>query len=181
VVPFAGAAGLLAAAVGAETWSTGWYRGQRRLRLSDFEDSDEIRLAAPTFYSHPLAGEVHLKTDLDTIVSANLLDRVADNTEASEGLLRALRQQQVVASVPDWAARPGNVSAAREHFARALLRETAALRGVEPAKRTDAAKTWLDGAIAIAAAISAKGEFNNRTTLGHQRAWRQALEQVSAV
>jgi hypothetical protein len=179
VVPFAGVAGLLAAAVGAETWSTGWYRGQRRLRLSDFEDSDEIRRAAPTFYAHPLAGEVHLKTDLDTIVAAKLLDRVADKTEASDGLLRALRQGQVVASVPDWAPRPGNVSAAREHFARVLIRETATLRAIDPSKRLDAAKTWLDNAIAVAAAVSAKGEFNVRTTLGHQRAWRQALEGVS--
>jgi hypothetical protein len=82
--------------------------------------------------------------------------------------------------VPDWEPRKSNVTAAREHFAATLIRETASMRAIHPAKRIDAAKIWLDNAVDLAAEISTKGEFNARTTLGHQRAWRQALERFSS-
>ncbi len=180
VVPLAGVAGLLGVAVGAEIWSTGWYRGERRVRLSDFEESDEIRRSIPTYYSHSLAGDIHLKTDLDTINSGKLLALVEDITLASDGLIRALRAGQVVASVPEWEPRPANVSAAREHYVRALVRETTAIRALPVAQRLDAAKRWLDNAINVAVKVSALGDFHERTALGHQRAWRGVLETASS-
>src|SRR6267154_412174 len=57
-VAFAGVAGLLAGCAGADDWSTGWYRGERRLRLADFEGP--TGRANPTYYSHRLASEFHL-------------------------------------------------------------------------------------------------------------------------
>jgi hypothetical protein len=180
IVPVAGVAGLLGVALGAEIWSTGWYRSQRRVRLPDFEDTDEVKMARPTYYSHRLAGEVHLKTDLDTINAKGLLNLVADATPASEGLLRALRGGAVVADVPEWTPTPANVTAARHHFAAALVRETAQLKTLPIARRLDATKGWLDAAIGVAVKVSALGEFNPRTALGHQRAWRAALEAASA-
>src|SRR5690348_1560155 len=66
VVAFAGVAGLLATCVGADDWCTGWYRGERRLRLADHED--QTGRANPTFYSHGLASEFHLQLDLDRAV-----------------------------------------------------------------------------------------------------------------
>ena len=180
VVPLAGVAGLLGAAVGAEVWSTGWYRSERRLRLSEFEDSDEQRMSIPTYYSHLLAGEIHLKTDLDTINAGGLLSLVADQTPASEGLLLALRSGHVVASVAPWEARKSNVAAAKEHFVTALLRETHRMRALAVDQRFDAAKRWLDNAIGVAAKISSLGDFHDRTALGHQRAWRSVLERAAA-
>lgn len=180
VVPHAGVAGMLGAAVGAQIWSTGWYRGQRRLRLSEIEDSDDIKLAIPTYYSHALAGEIHLRTDLDTINAGGLLDLVADETAASSGLLRALRKKGgVVASVPAWEHKKGNTSAARQHFASALIRETATMRALRVEDRLDAAKRWLDNAIRVATKVSALGDFNPRTALGHQRAWRAVLDSAT--
>lgn len=175
VVPLAGVAGLLGAALGAETWSTGWYRSQRRVRMLDLEDSDGR--AKPTYYSHRLAGEIHLRTDLDTINGAGLLESVADETSVSSGLLQALRRKGgVVASVPAWQ----SVQTAREHFAKALVRETAALRKLTVQDRLDATKRWLDGAVKVAAKISSLGDFHYRTELGHQAAWRAVLDAASS-
>jgi hypothetical protein len=181
VVPLAGVAGMLGVAVGAEVWSTGWYRSERRVRLPDFEESDEQKMSIPTYYSHPLAGDIHLKTDLDTINSGGLLKLVADETPASRGLLRALRAGQVVASVAEWEARRSNVTAAKEHFVSALVRETGTMRALPVAQRLDAAKRWLDNAIQVAVKVSALGDFHDRTALGHQRAWRNVLESASTV
>lgn len=181
VVPLAGVAGLLAAAVGAEVWGTGWYRGERRVRLPDFEDTDDQKTALPTYYSHPLAGEIHLKADLDTIVAAKQLELVADTTTASADLLRALRSGRFVAEVPEWAATRSNVGAAKSHFVHALVRETQALRGLNLDQRLDAAKRWLDAAIVVAAKVASLGEFHQRTTLSHQRSWRAVLESTSTL
>ncbi len=180
VVPLAGVAGMLGVAVGAEVWSTAWYRSERRVRLPDFEESDEQKRARPTYYSHPLAGEIHLKTDLDTINAGGLLNLVADVTPASEGLLRALRKGQVVASVAEWQSTQSNVTAARQHFVAALVRETAAMRAIAIEQRLDAAKRWLDNAIKVAVKVSALGDFHDRTSLSHQRAWRNVLDAASA-
>lgn len=176
VVPIAGVAGMLGVSFGAEAWSAGWYRGERRVRLPDFEDSDEPRHALPTYYSHRLAGDIHLKTDLDNIVAAGLLEVVADETDASAGLLTALRAGQVVSVVPEWRPTRSNVAAAKEHFVRALVRETLAMKTLPVGQRVDAGKRWLDDAVLAATRVSAAGEFNPRTALGHQRAWRNVLE-----
>lgn len=178
VVPLAGVGGMLGVAMGAEVWSTGWYRSERRVRLADLEEESDGR-AVPTYYSHPLAGDIHLKTDLDTINAGGQLELVADETAASRGLLQALRQGGVVASVADWEPRPSNVTAAKEHFVTALVRETASMRTLTPSQRLGAAKRWLDNAIQVAVKVSALGDFNERTTLGHQRAWRTVLEAAS--
>lgn len=176
VVPLAGVAGMLGVALGAEVWSTGWYRSERRVRLPDFEESDEQKMSIPTYYSHLLAGDIHLKTDLDNINAKKLLPLVADATPSSAGLLRALRAGQVVASVAEWTPTRSNVTAAREHFVAALVRETAAMRALPVDQRVDAAKRWLDNASNVAVKVSAVGEFHERTALGHQRAWRNVLE-----
>lgn len=105
---------------------------------------------------------------------------LTDETPASSGLLRALRKKGgVVASVPEWVYRKGNTTAAREHFASALIRENAVMRALPPVQRLDAAKRWLDNAIAVAQRVSTLGDFNVRTALGHQRAWRAVLDSAS--
>jgi hypothetical protein len=57
-VAFAGIAGLLGVIAGADAWATGWYRGERRLRLADFEQQEGR--AMPAYYSHPFASEFHM-------------------------------------------------------------------------------------------------------------------------
>lgn len=110
VVALSGMTGLLALAAGADAWSAGWYRGERRLRLTDLEDQEGR--AVPSYYAHPLASEIHLQNDLDRLNRAGLLAGIADETPASRGLLRALRAGRSVNSVPEWLHRQSNVAAA---------------------------------------------------------------------
>jgi hypothetical protein len=175
IVAFAGTAGLLALTVGADAWSTGWYRGERRLRLVDFEQQEGR--AVPAYYSHALAGEIHLKSDVDRIVNAGFLGRIADVTLASAGLVRALSSGQAVSVVPEWQHRQSNVSASIEHFLLAMSRETAVLSGLSSQACIDYAQAWLERANRLASDLYSVGSFNPRTALNHQRSWAEAYGQ----
>lgn len=174
IVAFCGTAGLLAVAAGADIWSAGWYRGERKLRLTDFEDNEGR--AVPTYYSTPLAGEFHLEKDLDLVNDLGLLERFSDETSASLGLVRALKQGLPVSSVLEWQYRFTNVAAAREHFLRVAVRETGKLRNLSRQQRVDYTLRWLAVADSEASRLMALGSFNPRTALNHQATWRQAFE-----
>jgi hypothetical protein len=178
VVSFAGTGGLLALAVGADTWSTGWYRGERRLRLVDFEQQEGR--AVPAYYSHNLAGEFHLESDLDRATRAGFLPRIADVTVASEGLIRALERGTSTSAVPDWQYRQSNVAASIEHFLTVMSRETGVLSALNNNACLDYAQTWLETADNLASALYSVGSFNSRTSLNHQRSWREAFAQFLA-
>ncbi len=173
IVSFVGTAGLLALAVGADTWAANWYRGERRLRLADFGAEGR---AFPAYYSHTLASEIHVDADLDRIVQSGLLDRIADQTPASMNLLRALRRGARASSVPEWRYRTSNVAAAREHFLMAVARETDQLARLSPTQRVDYVRKWLDGADKLASELYGIGPFNPRTALNHQSGWRSAFQ-----
>jgi hypothetical protein len=173
MVAFAGTAGLLALAVGADAWSTGWYRGERRLRLVDFEQQEGR--AVPAYYSHNLAGEFHLASDLDRVARAGYLGRLADVTEASDGLIRALAAGRPVSAVPEWQYKQSNVAASIEHFLAVMARETAVLSASSADARIDYAQRWLETADQFASDLYTVGSFNSRTSLNHQRSWREAF------
>jgi len=171
-VAYAGVTGLLALTVGADTWSSGWYRGERRLRLADFERKDGR--AVPAYYSHSLAAEIHLDSDLDNIVEANLLPRVADETPLSAHLLKALASGKKASSVADWQYRPSNVTSAAEHFISAMVRETKKISSMSATQRLQYGESWLEKAAQLAQDISQIGDFHARTSLNHQHTWLQA-------
>lgn len=173
IVGFGGLAGFLALTAGADTWTSGWYRGERRLRLSDFEQ-DEGR-AMPTYYSHPLATDVHLRGDLDRLVASGYLPQVADRTVSSEGLLAALSAGRRVDEVTEWRYRQSNVTAARAHYLAASIRETAIISELSESACLDHARHWLDGAVTLARRLYRLGDFHDRTELDHQRAWHDAM------
>jgi hypothetical protein len=172
VVAFAGTAGLMGLVAGADTWTTGWYRGERRLRRADFEQ--EEGRANPAYYSQPLAGEFHLQSDLDRVVARGFLPRVEDVTDASEGLIRALVGGALTSSVPEWQYRQSNVNAAIEHFLRVCARETTTISALGPGAESWALR-WLEGAAALAADLYAVGGFQPRTAVNHQHGWLQAF------
>jgi len=177
VVSFAGTAGLACLAAGADTWVSGWYRGQRRLRLQDFQ-AEEGR-SVPTYYSHPFGGEFHLAADLDAACKAGYFNRIADSTPASAGLLNALRSGKTVSTVPEWQARPTNVSAAIEHFLRVAGRETTALTG------SSASQVQASMARSLLKAYTLSGEIRTnvpglvtRTSTLHQHGWHTAFDRL---
>ena len=169
-----GLAGLLAIAVGADVWTAGWYRGERRVLLADYQD--QMGLAVPTYYAHKLAGEIHLEADLDRLVKKGFLNQLEDRTDATTGLLAALRSGRNVSSVPAWQHRKSNIAAATEHFFAVAARETAKLNGQTKVVCLDYAHAWLRGAENLASALYSVGGFNPRTELNHQAAWLQAFE-----
>jgi hypothetical protein len=178
VVCYAGTAGLLTLLAGADAWATGWYRGERRLRLADIEQSEGR--AMPAYYSHPAATEFHLANDLSRVRDAGMLDRIADETEFSRDLLRALQAGRTPNDVAPWQPRQSNVTAARAHFATAMIRETQRIAALDEAACIEYGTTWLREATEIAAALYQIGEFNPRTELDHQRAWREAFDGMFA-
>ena len=178
MVSFAGTAGLACLAAGADAWTTGWYRSQRRMRLSDFEIVEGR--VVPAYYSHPLGGEFHMEGDLDRAVARGFLPRVADDTTASNGLLRALRAGRRVASVPEWRYALSNKAASIEHFLIACSRETASWATLDDATLQLEATRWLEAAYALSADLQRIGPFTPRTATNHQHGWLQAFQRFAA-
>ncbi|MBP9896929.1 MAG: hypothetical protein KBF28_01015 [Gemmatimonadales bacterium] len=177
VVNFAGTAGLMCLAAGADTWASGWYRSQRRMRLSDYEG--EGGRVFPAFYSHPLGGEFHMEHDLDRVVAAGFLPRVHDSTPTSSGLMRALSTGQKVDNVAAWRHTSGNRTASTEHFLLASARETAGLASLSEVEAIDKVKGWLEVAYRISSDLQAAGPFNARTALKHQHGWLSAFNEFA--
>jgi hypothetical protein len=173
MLSFAGTAGLACLAAGADAWTTGWYRSQRRMRLSDFEITEGR--VVPAYYSHPLGGEFHVESDLDHAVSGGFLARLSDDTPASNGLLRALRAGRRVATVPEWEYRLGNKTASIDHFLIACSRETTRLATLDDAALQGETSGWLEASYALSADLQRIGPFNPRTAVSHQHGWRQAF------
>lgn len=169
-----GIAGLLGAAAGADVWTAGWYRTERRVKLNDFEDSDGRTV--PTFYSHPFGSEFHLQEDLDHVVSAGHLTRVADVTPASTKLIAALQKGLPVAAVQEWMHSIANVEAAKEHFLRVCIREAHALSTLNPQQRVLRTLEWLRSAEQLTRELAATGHrFSDRTEIKHQAPWLHAF------
>lgn len=174
LVGFAGTAGLLALAAGADAWACGWYRSERRLKLADFEDA--WGRSFPAYYSHPLAAEFHLEADLDNTVKNGFLPRIGDKTSASAGLLAALAAKKPSNAVPEWQHSATNHAASIEHFLFVCARETSRLSALPDDQARTATMAWLAGADQLAADLYSIGSFNQRTSLDHQAGWLAAFE-----
>ena len=176
IVSYAGTAGLLALVAGADAWATGWYRSERRLRLTDIEQTKGR--AMPAYYSHPAATEFHLANDLTRVRDAGMLNLIRDETPDSGPLLAALDAGSGPQDVVPWQPRQSNVTAARSHYATAMIRETGRIAELDAAAQTAYGRDWMSGARDAATALYGIGGFNQRTELDHQRAWRDAFEAV---
>jgi hypothetical protein len=147
--------------------------------LADFDDNEGR--SYPTYYTHSLAGEIHLENDLDRLNQKGLVKALEDETAASKGLIQALRAGQKVATVADWQHSPTNIAAATEHFLSVAVRETKILSGKTKEECLQYAFSWLTGADKLATNLYSVGGFNSRTELNHQAAWLQAFNRFVAV
>ena len=121
-----------------------------------------------------------MEGDLDRAVARGFLPRVADDTTASNGLLRALRAGRRVASVPEWRYALSNKAASIEHFLIACSRETASWATLDDATLQLEATRWLEAAYALSADLQRIGPFNPRTATNHQHGWLQAFQRFAA-
>ena len=174
LVSFAGTAGLLALVAGADAWATGWYRSERRLRLTDIEQTEGR--AMPAYYSHPAATEFHLANDLTQVRDAGMLNLIRDETPDSGPLLAALDAGLEPKNVVPWQPRTSNVTAARSHYVTAMIRETRRIAALDATAQAAYGRDWIGGAREAAMRLYGIGGFNQRTELDHQRAWCDALE-----
>lgn len=86
VVNFADVFGFVCSAVGATDVASGPSNSMRRLNLNAVRD-EQFGVAVPQYYAHRVSAELKTETDLNRLVSAKLLRRVADGTPYSEDLL----------------------------------------------------------------------------------------------
>ncbi len=178
VVNYATVAGLLAFAVGADTWCTGWYQSERRLKLDDFIDKPADPISSyPAYYSHRLAGEIHMRDDFDRLmVEEGLYDEFADDTMYSGPLLEAVRKGLGSASVYEWQFEKSRVTFAKAHFASVMARESAALASLAGDERLRYADLWLRDALTLAVRLNSVDHLHSRTEIRHQRSWRRAFD-----
>lgn len=172
VVNFVGGFGLVCVAAGAHVWGADWYKSLYRLRLADKEQEGR---AYPSFWSHRLATEIHMKGDFNTIVEKGGLSLIKDATAASKGLMDAAKAGKKSDSVAAWAYTQTNVAAAREHFLDVMKRETKNIRRLEEAKRLDHVQDWLKNANTNAGKIANMLGTTGQTRLNHLDAWLSAL------
>jgi hypothetical protein len=142
---FADVFGFVCTAVGATDVATGASQNGRRLSLTAFRDEGG-GLALPHYYSHKVVGEFTPQTEMDKIVAAKMLRRVADPTTHSEDLLDALRAGRSAGTLAAWVESQNNLTAAQRHFVCRLALEGDRIRKLSPAKRDGAVRDWLEEA-----------------------------------
>lgn len=178
VLNYMGTFGAVAAAAGAEIWTSGYYLGQRALRLAQMEvNEDDERRAYPRYYSMNLAGDIGLQHDLDRIVAAGLGPAVFGNTNPARPLHQALMAGRRVADVGPWEHRVSNITAAAAHYVESARIVGGILDLHNAADRIDYVQNWLDDAVELADRLrgaNIRGSAN--TELGHQRAWLESFE-----
>lgn len=177
VVAYTGTAGFLSLLAGADAWSSGWYKSERKLKLADIEDTDGR--AYPAYYSHNFAGEFHVNNDLDNACKNGLLSHIEELTLASEPLLKALRSGVRVARVPEWEHRPSNVGASREHFVSAAVNRTSEIKNLSESELFSYGLDWLGNAKDLADSVCQIGGCHDRTEVNHQSSWYEAFKKLA--
>lgn len=181
-----GAFGVVAFAAGARIWSTGYYRSQRRLRTSDFNDTNGRTV--PRYYSTRLLGDVGVEYDLALLASDPRGRRVLTDTPASRELNDVLRAGGTPAEVPEWAYAPGPPTAAMAHYNHCMQEVASALDAVEPAQRIEVVASVLRRAESLAEHVRdivtdrnrADEQSTKHTEFGAQRTWREVFDRWRA-
>lgn len=174
VVAYTGTAGFLSLLAGADTWSSGWYKSERKLKLTDIEDGDGR--AYPAYYSHGFASEFNVENDLDHAYKDGLLPAIQEITSASAPLLAALKSGKKVSKVAEWEYRPANVAAAKEHFVSVAINRTAEIANLSKDELFTYGLNWLENAKNLAEKISKLDGRHERTAVNHQSSWHMAFK-----
>jgi hypothetical protein len=174
VVAYTGTVGFLSLLAGADIWSSGWYKSERKLKLTDIEDSEGR--AYPAYYSHNFAGEFNVENDLDHAYKRGLLPAIQELTSASAPLLTALKAGKKASKVAEWEYRPANVTAAKEHFVSAVVNHTAEIANLSKGELFTYGLNWLENAKNLAETVSNFNNRHDRTEISHQSSWYKAFK-----
>jgi len=172
-VNYFGFYGLALEAAGAKFWSSGWYKSLYRLRLADKLAGGR---AYPSYWSSVAAVDVHLQNDFDTLQNKGMIDSIATYTSASEGLLKAAKQNIPVSMVPAWEYRHSNVTATQEHYLLSAVQAEATHTNYVGKNRLDYVENWLIKANDQAQKIATVLGPMSFTKTDYIRAWLDAFQ-----
>jgi hypothetical protein len=176
LVNYIGTFGAVMSAAGTAVWSTGYYRSQRRLVLSDYEES--MALAQPRFYSFGLIGDINLEKHLPIAYAKGLGQRLIDPvTSASTPLMAALEAGTYPTTTPQWEYKTNNLTAATAHYLSIHDFLGRAFDSLEATKRIDTVQRWLKRAASLAAELASSGMRPPLTDSLHQPVWLSAYEE----
>ena len=166
VVNYVGTFGIVAKAVGAEIWSSGYYLMQRRFSLKGMTG-----IARPRYHSLALAGDIGVKEDLARIRNAGLADKLMTPTSADAVLRTALAHGKDLDSVPEWKYSPNNTSAAQEHYLQIVSDVGDKLESMSPVQRREWTMNWLTEAVKLVDVVEQKELVGMATDTSHQKVW----------
>lgn len=171
-VNYVGAFGLACEAAGASFWASNWYKSLYRFRLADQQGGG---YAWPSYWSYPLAADIHLDSDFDRLASLQYFGNLADETEVSMGLLQAASNRTPVNQVPAWQYRASNRIAAEDHFILSLANSELLQSQYSGTARLDFVEGWLTDAAGYSRNIIDTLGATRKTKLTHVEAWRDAF------
>jgi hypothetical protein len=172
IVNYVGTFGLVAKAVGAEIWSSGYFLMQRRFSLKG-----QMGIAHPHYHSLAMAGDIGLKADIARIRDAGLIDKFVTPTSADAVLRTALGQGKTPADVPEWKYAPNNWSAAQEHYLLIVSETGAKLETMSAPQRQDWTLSWLTNAVKLVDVLEHKELVGMATDTSHQKVWLDVFKE----
>jgi|ERR1700733_1594079 len=172
VVNYVGTFGLVASALGADVWSSGYFLNQRRFSLKG-----KMGIAHPRYHSLALAGDIGLKVDLAQIREAGLLDQCMTPTKADAVLRAAMKQGKSPANVPEWKYGPNNCTAAQQHYLEVMSETGAKLQSMKVEDRQEWVKKWLTNAVQLVDRLEKQELLSMATDTSHQRVWLNVFKE----
>jgi hypothetical protein len=171
IVNYLGTFGLVARAVGAEVWSSGYYLSQRK-----FSRRGKQGRAHPRYHSMALASDIGLKDDIERLYKAGLGHTLMTPSSADAVLRSALAAGKSPKDVAEWEYTQSNVAAATAHYIELTSRAEHELAAKNPGDRVTWVHTWLSKAVANVALINQRATLES-TELLHQRIWLEVFEE----
>ena len=174
VVNYVGTFGLVASAVGAEVWSSGYFLTQRRFSLKA-----RMGIAHPRYHSLAMAGDIGLKADIAQIRDAGFWDQYMTPTKVDAVLRAALKQGKSPANVPQWKYSPNNWTAAQQHYLEIVAEVGANLQTMKLKDRQEWVSKWLTNAVHLVDQLEKQDLVSLATDTSHQRVWLNVFKEWS--
>jgi hypothetical protein len=171
VVNYVGTFGLVATAVGATAWSSGYYLSQRRFSRKGVQGR-----AHPRYHSMALASDIGLKNDLKLICKAGLGEKLMTGTAADQVLRAALKVGKGPEDVPEWTYSQSNTAAAQEHYLQITSKADQEISSKNRDEQIAWVQSWLSQAADYVLQINQKTSVT-ATELLHQRIWLETFQE----
>ncbi len=172
ITNFFGPFGLVCSAIGAQVWATDWYKSLIRCRLADKIGGGRV---FPSFWSYPMACDINLKSDIDTIFHRGYFPKVYEETTASKSLLNGLLSGKSVQDIPAWRYTSGNKTSPMEHYRLSMIHANNVLNNTPQNGKLDYIQQWLEDATNLVDQIKPILGSESTTKTDHVKAWKDGF------